>query len=477
MTLQTTNRRQDLPVRLGNHGYRLDGDYALLQAELHVPPYLSGQGFGLELWACSTPHTGGELAGVKVAELPLDLPTPIGPHLHRVEARAALTPPLGSGDHAMVMVLVSGTDESRRVQDYANYAHSQHFAGPVLEGAVGYAVDGNAVVLSAEGVVNRRPEGTASGSLCLELWGLSQPYAGGAPRGHRLAAAALGSVYGEYCLTQLERRVSFTPPSPGRWHVALLLREWTLPNGYVTRDHRGFDVLYEERAPESTGAAPEAVPTAPVAPTRTAAKLRLLEPKLNALAAEAPVVEVLVVEGSVAEAPVAEAPVATTAAAEAPVAEAPVATTAAAEAPVAEAPVATTAAAEAPVTEAPVATTAAAEAPVATAAEAPVAEAPVATTLVAAPVAEASAAAPVAAAPAESPVAKAPTAAPAPARGPRALSVQTASLDELAKLPGLSLKIAKEIVKNRPFASLDALLSVRGIGDKTLRRLKGLLTL
>jgi DNA uptake protein ComE-like DNA-binding protein len=41
----------------------------------------------------------------------------------------------------------------------------------------------------------------------------------------------------------------------------------------------------------------------------------------------------------------------------------------------------------------------------------------------------------------------------------------------------LSLKIAKEIVKSRPFASLEALLDVRGIGEKTLRRIKGLIRL
>src|SRR5690606_30083455 len=67
---------------------------------------------------------------------------------------------------------------------------------------------------------------------------------------------------------------------------------------------------------------------------------------------------------------------------------------------------------------------------------------------------------------------------PAPAAGQRALlSVHAASLDELCRLPGVSLKVAKEIVKGRPYASLDALLQVRGIGEKTLRRIKNLLSL
>jgi competence ComEA-like helix-hairpin-helix protein len=57
------------------------------------------------------------------------------------------------------------------------------------------------------------------------------------------------------------------------------------------------------------------------------------------------------------------------------------------------------------------------------------------------------------------------------------LNVHTASLDELSKLPGLSLKVAKEIVKARPFASFEALGEVRGIGDKTLRRIRSLIRL
>jgi DNA uptake protein ComE-like DNA-binding protein len=377
MNLITTNRRQELPVRLGNHGYRLDGDYALLQAELHVPPYLSGQGFRLELWACPAPHSGGDLQGIKIAELSLDLPTPIGPHLHRVEARAPLSPPQGAAEHAMVLVLASGAGEGRRVQDFANYGRSQRFAGPELGGAVGYSIEGDSVVLSAGSVLNRRPEGNVSGSLCLELWALGSPYAGGTPHGHRLAVADLGNVFGQYHLPELTRRVAFTPPAPGRWHVVLLLREWTLASGYVTRDQRAFDVLYEQAAQVAERASSEPAhlaSVAPIASARSTAKRRPLEPSDS----------------------LADTPVENTKAA-------------------------------------PAAARAIETAP--------------------------------------------PVPAPPAASSQRLLSVHTASLEELAKLPGLSLKVAKEIVKNRPFASLDALLSVRGIGEKTLRRIKALLTM
>jgi competence protein ComEA len=339
MNLQPSQRRQDSPVRLGNHGYRLDGDFAFLEAELHIPPHCSGSAFALELWACSAPHSGGALQGTQVAAIALELPTPIAPYLHRVEARAASSLPSGNTDHAMVLMLVSG-GEARRVHDYANYERLQRFANPALEGDVGYSIEGEHAVLRAGGVANPRAGGNSSGTLCLELWAFRERYAGGEPRGQRLAGAELGSVWGQYRLPAVERRTPFTPPPSGRWHLSLLLREWTLAHGYAARDHRNFDVVYEQAAADPAPVPPPAA--TPLVPE----KLRLLKP------ADAP----------------------------------------------------------------------------------------------------------------------------AAAKMLGRLSVNAASLEELAKLPGLSLKVAKEIVKRRPFTSIEALLEVRGVGEKTLRRIKSLLS-
>jgi len=87
--------------------------------------------------------------------------------------------------------------------------------------------------------------------------------------------------------------------------------------------------------------------------------------------------------------------------------------------------------------------------------------------------------APTAVAPAAvAPTALAPRdAAPAASEKSGLVSLNTAGIEELAKLPGMSLKVAKEIVKKRPFATLDELTEVRGIGEKTLRRIKSLLAL
>jgi len=60
---------------------------------------------------------------------------------------------------------------------------------------------------------------------------------------------------------------------------------------------------------------------------------------------------------------------------------------------------------------------------------------------------------------------------------PRRVSIQTGSVDELAAVKGLGLKIAKEIVKARPFSSVADLIRVRGLGEKTIARLADLVTL
>jgi competence ComEA-like helix-hairpin-helix protein len=59
----------------------------------------------------------------------------------------------------------------------------------------------------------------------------------------------------------------------------------------------------------------------------------------------------------------------------------------------------------------------------------------------------------------------------------RLVSINTASLDDLAKVEGLNRKLAAEIIKARPFRQFEDLTRVRGVGDKTLRRLRSVLSL
>jgi competence protein ComEA len=112
-----------------------------------------------------------------------------------------------------------------------------------------------------------------------------------------------------------------------------------------------------------------------------------------------------------------------------------------------------------------------------------VAEAAVAEPAVVAVAAEPVVPAPIAAAPEETELDwEVPEPAPPPAsvavpRGSRLVSLNLASVEELARMKGLNTKLAKEIVRRRPFSSIDQLIDVRGIGKKTLDKLRTLLAL
>ena len=59
---------------------------------------------------------------------------------------------------------------------------------------------------------------------------------------------------------------------------------------------------------------------------------------------------------------------------------------------------------------------------------------------------------------------------------PAAVSINTASAAELAAVKGLSKTVAAAIVAARPFAGIDELLKVKGLGPKLLDKLKASLT-
>jgi DNA uptake protein ComE-like DNA-binding protein len=425
MTQQNVSRRHDHPIQLGPHGYRIEGDQAAINAELQVPPHHAGGEWMLELWASDQAYKEGALTGLKIAGVPVALPTPIGPYLHQVDAWIPARLPLQGRAHAMVLALIRrDSDGQTTVGAFANYAEPQTFIAPHFTGRVGHQLRDKEVVLEAEGIFNPRIDGNVSGTLSLELWAFAE--SGASPEGVRLAAAEIGTVSGQYLLPAIERRVALSEPAVGRYRLAMLLCEWTAADGYVARDRHDLASIYERAATVAVVASP--APVTPVAPEAAAEKKQK---------AATPV----------------EAPSAVSVAAPAKEAVAPAATAPAKEAvaPAATAPAkeAAAAPATAPVKEA-----------IAAAATASVKEA------VAAPVT----------APAKEAVAAAATA-PAPAAASRLVSIQTASVEELAMVEGLNVKLAKEIIKARPFTSLADLSRVRGLGATLLPRLKSLLTL
>ncbi len=55
-------------------------------------------------------------------------------------------------------------------------------------------------------------------------------------------------------------------------------------------------------------------------------------------------------------------------------------------------------------------------------------------------------------------------------RGP--LNVNTATIEQLVALPDVNEAIAEDIVKKRPFKTVDELVKVKGIGEKRLAKLR-----
>jgi competence protein ComEA len=394
MTPRHTLRFQDQAIQIGpRHGYRIDGDHAFINADLQVPPYHTGGNWALELWATEHPYQEGPLTGAKVAQLALDLPTPIGPYVHQVDMRTPARLPLQGRAYSMVLALTHpGPEGQTGVHAFANYPEPETFSAPYLEGKVAYAVQGQEVLLEADGIVNPRLTSNLSGTLSLELWAF--PESGALPEGLRLAACQIEPIVGQSQLTAVERRVAFSEPPVGRFQIAMLLCEWTLAHGYIARDQRAFGYVYERLPPEVAGSSQARSSTTPVAavtgPARAVDRLRLVptpEPEV-----------------------------------------------AAAEHPPSTRPEADVAASAAP-TRPELAITS----PTATAA---------------------------------------PAVAEVPTSEPRDLvSIQTSSLEELARVKGLNPKLASEIIMARPFTSLADLIRVRGIGPKTIDRLKGLVRL
>lgn len=366
-----------------NHGYALDGDLVHLNADIEVTG--AGLACTLQLWAAAQPGNAADFNGAFPGSCIAQYQTYLGAGNHAIAVSLDALIPAGSGDHAIFLALTTvESDGQVRLLDLANYPRREHFLLPRLSGPVGYRLLDGRVALSAACIENPRPAGNSSENLVLELWALpdGQIYNGGYFSGYGLASANVGRLLGQFGLTQCEYLEPLTLPADGRYHLALMLREWTL-DGYRTRDYVNFDLPVDFPL-VSANAAPLID--------------QVDQPELA---------DDLETEHSQSVAPVV-----------------------AVEAPVAEAPVVEAAAA--PAVEAP------------------------------------SAVEKVAKAKGKGKKAKAELA---------LVSINSADAASLADVKGLSKTVAAAIVANRPYASVDDLLKVKGIGAKSLDKFRHLVTL
>jgi DNA uptake protein ComE-like DNA-binding protein len=415
----------------GPHGYRLDGDlvhlnamFALLDGAAHE------RSWALQLWACpSAPNTAADLAGHLVAEVALPPMGELADESEHFEVSTLTWPPAGNGEHVMVLVLAAGRPgQFNDVHDFAVYSNRQQFAQPCIGGTVGYSVDGNRVQITVDRVENPRDASNQSGTLSLELWALPTAYAGGQFEGQHLAGVEIGTLNGQNELLLQPLDLNFQAPSAGTWQIVLMLREWTAL-GFVTRDFVNFGIPYVVTAP--VVAAPPApvakvAPAVVVTPTPAAAPVAVVAKA----APLAPATPVATPTPSPAAAPAKAAP--TVAPAKNHVAVPPVATRSPLAPSALVAPVSTPAKAAAPVVEKTVA--------------------PIAKKATVTETAKASA-------------------------KDTTVSINKASVEDLAAVDGLNLKLAQGIARKRPYASLDDLSSVKGLGPKILAKIRARLKL
>lgn len=59
-----------------------------------------------------------------------------------------------------------------------------------------------------------------------------------------------------------------------------------------------------------------------------------------------------------------------------------------------------------------------------------------------------------------------------PGRADRVYSVNAAPVDSLVRVPGVGPVLAERIIAGRPFLAVDSLVTVRGIGEKSLARMR-----
>jgi DNA uptake protein ComE-like DNA-binding protein len=226
-----------------HQAYALHGDFAELSAELALPTL--NETWALQLWACDAPAATGELDGVMVAEASVDVGAVDAQGKGFVSTQVPATLPVSGRDYAMVMALARrDANGLAHIHAISNFQQRQWVEGPRLNGGVGYSIEGETVRLSVDSVHNPRV-GNVSGTLALELWAVSKPFDGREQKdAQKLAGLELTCLAGQSSHTGIVGSVPFRAPARGCFHVVLVLREWTAM-GYVTRDYRTFDLMYQ----------------------------------------------------------------------------------------------------------------------------------------------------------------------------------------------------------------------------------------
>lgn len=256
-------------ARFGStYGYRFEGDTVTLQASVQILHEVAHEvQWRLQLQASPINDSSSQaplahtIAGIALP--PLAELTGAGDHC---SLAALATPPAGQGEFNLSLALISRqAGQPDELHDLVSFSRPERFVQPQLVGSITSAFSQNEVSLSLDRIENPRDPANVSGTLSLELWALSEPYTGGTFQGLPLAGTILGRLSGQEAWSNAVYALHYAPPTPGRWQVAVMLREWT-GSSYTTRDFRNL-------AEPLVIATSPAVPPVEPAPAKPAASL------------------------------------------------------------------------------------------------------------------------------------------------------------------------------------------------------------
>jgi len=265
------------------YGYRFNGDSVELHANFQILNETAHQlRWALQLRA--TPTTGSETnSSHLVAEAPLPPLAEIAGAGEPFLLTTLATPPAGSGEFNLYLVLVAkDPSQGDEVHATATFTRPERFAQPRFTGETAYLLSGDKIHLTVTSLENPRELGNLTGTLALELWALTEAYNGSSFRGTHLAGVIIGQLAGQQSWRDLAYDLAFTPPQTGRWHLALMLREWT-GAGYTTRDYFNFALPFVIEAeipitPDSVAATPITEPQATAKSAHKVASVPTLKP-------------------------------------------------------------------------------------------------------------------------------------------------------------------------------------------------------
>lgn len=194
----------------------------------------------VELWATSSPYTGGTINGYILGTK--DLGILKGGYYFRAKSTSVTYKSPPSGTYYVTLTLEEYSSSGFVIVDYVNFSGAKTFSQGMgssstdlkLEGPSSWSRSGSKLTIKVAKVINASSGGT-SGSLRLKVWATTSSYSGGTITGRVLGYVSLKKLAAGYQYTDINKTVSFKKPPNGTYYTTLTLEEY-LKGKYIIKD-------------------------------------------------------------------------------------------------------------------------------------------------------------------------------------------------------------------------------------------------